>query len=237
MSNRRNYYRILQVQPGAPGEVIRASYRTLMQRLRGHPDLGGDHRSATAINEAYGVLSDPLKRASYDREFYSRLEQMRGAAPAATAAERQKPGIAFGHCLFCQAPIRTRPRRAGGLLCQNCASPLLRPGTYRSAGADRRAIERLTHRQSMKLYSKWPQPLAERIQCCDVSLDGLSFLTPTALLPKAVLRIEGSLCSALIEVVHVRRAPAGEAGHWLVGARFLSVVFTRRRGGFLSDSA
>jgi hypothetical protein len=38
--NRRNYYRILHVQPDAPMEVIRASYRTLMQKLRFHPDLG-----------------------------------------------------------------------------------------------------------------------------------------------------------------------------------------------------
>lgn len=234
MSNRRNYYRILHVQPGAPGAVIRASYRTLMQRLRGHPDLGGDHCSAAAINEAYGVLSDPLKRARYDRELYSRLEQMRGEAPTAGP---QKPGIGFGHCLFCRAPIHSRPRRAGGLLCPSCASPLVRPATYRSAGPDRRAVERLTHQQSMRLYRNPPQPLAERIRCCDVSLDGLSFLTHTALLPKAVLRIEGSLCTALIEVVHVRRAAAGEAGHWLVGARFLSVAFTRRRGGFLSESA
>ena len=237
MSNRRNYYRILQVQPGAPGEVIRASYRTLMQRLRGHPDLGGDHRNAAAINEAYGVLSDPLKRAKYDHELCTCLEQMRGKAPAAGSGERPEYGNGFRHCLFCQAPIPARPRRGGGLLCQHCASPLLRPATHRSSDADRRAIERLAHRQSMRLYSRWPQPPPERIQCCDVSLDGLSFLTHSALPPRAVLRIEGPLCTGLIEVVHVRRASAGETGQWRVGARFLSVVFTRRRGGFLADYA
>jgi predicted transcriptional regulator len=34
MKNRRNYYRILQVQPDAPVEIIRASYRTMMRELK-----------------------------------------------------------------------------------------------------------------------------------------------------------------------------------------------------------
>ena len=48
MQNRRNYYRLLQVQPDAAPEVIKASYRTLMQKLRLHPDLGGDEWNALA---------------------------------------------------------------------------------------------------------------------------------------------------------------------------------------------
>ena len=64
MENRRNLYRILHVQPDAPEEIIRSSYRTLMTKLRRHPDLGGDHFTATLINEAYAVLSDPEKRAA-----------------------------------------------------------------------------------------------------------------------------------------------------------------------------
>ena len=58
MDNRRNYYRILHVQPDAPTEIIKSSYRTLMQKLRMHPDLGGDQWNATLINEAYQTLMD-----------------------------------------------------------------------------------------------------------------------------------------------------------------------------------
>lgn len=65
-SNRRNYYRVLQVQPDAPLAVIRASYRALMSNLRQHPDLGGDHEAAVLLNEAYAVLSDPSRRRLYD---------------------------------------------------------------------------------------------------------------------------------------------------------------------------
>ena len=37
--NRRNYYRLLHVQPDAPTEVIKSSYRTLMRTLKRHPAL------------------------------------------------------------------------------------------------------------------------------------------------------------------------------------------------------
>lgn len=66
--NRRNHYRILHVQPDAPLEVIKANYRTLMQKLKLHPDLGGDHWNAACVNAAYAILSDPVRRAAYDRE-------------------------------------------------------------------------------------------------------------------------------------------------------------------------
>ena len=43
--NRRNYYRILHVQMDAPTEIIKASYRTCMQKLREAtlPDLPMAH--------------------------------------------------------------------------------------------------------------------------------------------------------------------------------------------------
>src|SRR5690606_3216066 len=59
--NRRNYYRVLHVQPDAPTEIIRMSYLTLMRRLKMHPDLGGDHRKAALINEAFATLVDPVR--------------------------------------------------------------------------------------------------------------------------------------------------------------------------------
>ncbi len=68
MDNRRNLYRILQVQPDASLEVIRNNYRTLLQKLRIHPDLGGDSWNASQINQAYHTLRDPQKRADYDRQ-------------------------------------------------------------------------------------------------------------------------------------------------------------------------
>ena len=68
--NKRNFYRILYVQPDAPNEVICASYRTLMQKLRQHPDLGGENWNASVINEAYRVLTDDKRRRAYDRVLF-----------------------------------------------------------------------------------------------------------------------------------------------------------------------
>src|SRR5205085_8924241 len=69
MTNRRNFYRLLQVQPEAPLEVIRSSFRALMRECKFHPDLGGAHAEAALMIEAYETLSDPQRRAEYDRTF------------------------------------------------------------------------------------------------------------------------------------------------------------------------
>ncbi len=88
MKNKRNYYRILHVQPDAPVELIKMSYRTIMQKLKKHPDLGGDEWDASVINEAYAVLSDKKLRAAYD----TRLLRERTMADAGQQNEEQRDG-------------------------------------------------------------------------------------------------------------------------------------------------
>lgn len=61
-----DYYSILQVSPDATLEQIKQSYRRLV-RLH-HPDLNkqaSDDR-IKALNEAYEVLGDAIRRAAYD---------------------------------------------------------------------------------------------------------------------------------------------------------------------------
>ena len=65
----KDYYRTLGVLDDAEDIVIRAAYRALSQRY--HPDkCAGNKEEAnlrmTEINEAYGILSDPIKRKEYD---------------------------------------------------------------------------------------------------------------------------------------------------------------------------
>ena len=84
--NRRNYYRVLHVQPDAPIEVIKASYRALMGTMRHHPDLGGDHETAALINEAYAVLTDADRRRKYDQQLAPLRERWRvGPTSSGTA--------------------------------------------------------------------------------------------------------------------------------------------------------
>jgi hypothetical protein len=92
LSNRRNHYRMLYVQPDAPFEIIRANYRTLMQKLKLHPDLGGEHWNAVFVNEAYATLCDPVKRAAYDIELLKRYDMetiSRGSLGASHRPQRQ----------------------------------------------------------------------------------------------------------------------------------------------------
>ena len=66
----KNYYQILQVDPSAEPEVIKAAYRRLADKY--HPDRNkGADASARMleINEAYGVLGDDARRAAYDATF------------------------------------------------------------------------------------------------------------------------------------------------------------------------
>lgn len=63
------YYDTLKVHRHAPIEVIKAAYKSLAQKY--HPDRNVGDPEATRlmiqINEAYEVLSNPVKRAAYDR--------------------------------------------------------------------------------------------------------------------------------------------------------------------------
>ena len=65
----KDYYRILEVDRNASDEEIKRAYRRLA--LKYHPDRNPGNKEAEEkfkeINEAYACLSDPEKRANYDR--------------------------------------------------------------------------------------------------------------------------------------------------------------------------
>ena len=67
----KNYYKILQVDKDASPEIIRVAYKLLVKK--NHPDLkeGEDKKNAEEkikeINEAYDVLSNPVKKSEYDQ--------------------------------------------------------------------------------------------------------------------------------------------------------------------------
>lgn len=63
------YYDILQVSRNAPIEVIKAAYRALV--LKYHPDVNNSpeaKQKMAIIQQAYETLSDPIKRAEYDKK-------------------------------------------------------------------------------------------------------------------------------------------------------------------------
>lgn len=91
MIERRNYYRILHVQPDAPMAVISESYRMLMHKLKTHPDLESADWNADLLKIAYDTLRDPDKRAGYDRELLKRYH-IRILSQGALGAATVNPG-------------------------------------------------------------------------------------------------------------------------------------------------
>lgn len=69
MAEKRDYYEVLGLSKGASEQEIKSAFRKLA--LKYHPDRNPGDKEAEEkfkeINEAYGVLSDPDKKAKYDR--------------------------------------------------------------------------------------------------------------------------------------------------------------------------
>ncbi len=62
-----NPYEILGVPPNATNAEIKSAYRKLVKKF--HPDVNKDQHEGIIrqLNEAYDILSDPARKAQYDR--------------------------------------------------------------------------------------------------------------------------------------------------------------------------
>jgi hypothetical protein len=69
------YYDLLEVSPHASAAVIKAAYKSLMQRY--HPDKNADDKAsaqrAAEIAQAYDTLSDAARRTAYDASLASAI--------------------------------------------------------------------------------------------------------------------------------------------------------------------
>jgi len=226
MKNRRNYYRILQVQPDAPPEIIHASYRTMMRELKRHPDLGGSTSEASILNEAYEVLSDPQRRAKYDEELF--LEYTK------KAHSYTKRPITPVFCPICKRALSRKPEP--GEICSTCQTPLESYGTQESGRASSRVLERTKSSDRIHYYSVWPGEAAEGTMI-DFSPRGMRFLCKEKLPPQTVLKISCDLFEASGTVTNVREEISNRRRRYAVGVSFLAVRFADSHGTFLSTSA
>ena len=113
MTDQPDLYKLLQVDSEADPDVIQAAYRRLA--LKFHPDAGGGPDSAArmvAINAAWEVLGDPVRRGVYDRL----REQARaaGAAPSSAGSAPSSAGPASATTSRSSAPPPARPAAPAG---------------------------------------------------------------------------------------------------------------------------
>ncbi|MBB3358405.1 molecular chaperone DnaJ [Novosphingobium capsulatum] len=77
MAVEADYYELLEVERTADDKVIKSAFRKLAMKF--HPDKNPGCQDSEAkfkqINEAYACLSDPQKRAAYDRYGHAAFQQ------------------------------------------------------------------------------------------------------------------------------------------------------------------
>lgn len=243
MKNQPTFYEILHVQPDAPSAVIKASYRTMMQRLKMHPDLGGDHAQAVSINEAFATLIDPARRTEYDRQLQL-ADRNRGRAepapqPSASAPPPRPPAPSrdTAACGFCEAPCPAGDAEWSDGACATCGSPLFSAEKHEAGADSRRAIERvprnmpMTFRLAKSRHQIWTGTTE------DVSLNGMRFLSRIEIPIGERLRIECDFCSAVGVVTSSRRHTGNRPGRWQCGVEFSRLRIKHARGGLFSTVA
>ncbi len=231
-----DYYQILHVHQQANREIIKASYRTLMQKLKFHPDLGGDATEAALINEAYAVLSNPALRAKYDAACKKTppITKSKATTYSSLHVTFSDTELPIKQCPFChhtQTPVVSKGYNSNEH-CSLCGSPISFRAAPESTTSKRDSIRinlqddiSLTpHKQSDKKYT---------VQIEDMSAIGISILSPHLLTPGDRVQLSNQSLSGVAEVVHCNKSTRPHR----CGLKFLTVKHNKARGNFISASA
>jgi curved DNA-binding protein CbpA len=90
MRDEKDHYKLLQLDPEADPEVIRAAYRALARKL--HPDddfTGIEEYRLKELTRAYKILSDPDERKAYDLRRVFRMKMPVGPGPDQVSEEAE----------------------------------------------------------------------------------------------------------------------------------------------------
>ena len=116
----RDYYEVLGVQRTASSDEVKSAFRQLARKY--HPDVNKEQNAEEKfkeINEAYVILSDPDKRAAYDRFGHAGVNGAGGAgAPDFTNIDFTdifEEFFGFGGGASRRRPARNTPRRGADL--------------------------------------------------------------------------------------------------------------------------
>ena len=91
----KDYYATLGADADATQSEIERLYKLLA--VRHHPDRGGDEEEMKALNEAYGVLRDEIRRSAYDAQ-RQKPADLGSAVPPYSSPSAQADAIS-GQCV------------------------------------------------------------------------------------------------------------------------------------------
>jgi hypothetical protein len=238
MSPDRDYYRILHVSSDAPAGIVQTSYRTLLQRLRTRSEAGTDAADEAALlTQAYEVLSDPQRRAAYDR---ARLAASPEDYAATAVLDPNAERYAAHRCLFCGNRHGLDRALDHDDHCPTCSSPLYPAERHRLEYSGQRMLKRIPKQREVDLYVGWPQRAPFAVAMRDLSLNGMQIAGGAPLQLNQIVKVECAICAAIARVAHCNRERSGLTGageRWAVGVEFLTLRFRNSRGTFVSARA
>lgn len=226
MKNRRNYYRILHVQPDAPVELIKASYRTLMHKMKHHPDLGGDHDTAVLINEAYDTLTNATKRKAYDATLLAQRSKssMGQQAPYQRASTGPKA-----------ADFRPRHKGKAHVNPQSSTSEPPKDDKFDpNQSPEERAMPRVKLGALVEYYFEEQPNIKHQGTIIDFSPSGLQIQIENPVAINGKIRLRSKQLSAKALVSYCK--PFGR-DRWRIGVILLETKYSQRQGGFFRGSA
>lgn len=235
--NKRNYYRLLQVQFDAPIDVITASYQAL--KKSSFPDTA-------LLDEAYQVLSNSAARELYDVLFaasnfsytteqtvHENTDQVRFAPAKNTSQFAVEPyrAVITHYCSFCKTPYMPQTNAYQHESCLECASPLFAL-QHENIESSSRTMMRVNIQGEFMFYLFWPsKPCQGLFQ--DLSPIGARFLTEQSIDLHDVIKIDAPNLQAVAEVTHKHNEDQGIS----IGTRFIAVKFDRQQGNFVTAQA
>lgn len=209
-----------------------------MQKLKNHPDLGGDAATAANINEAYAVLTNEEKRAEYDARLDILAQLAQGICDDVeeNVSEAEPVRILNPHleCVFCQTPHAHGKFVESDVSCEVCSSPLSVAKNTRHESISQRAVERINKAQTIIFYTHWPQTKGIFGQTEDISLNGLRFVSQHELIEGQRIKIVSNVLEAVANVTHCIYERHGWKTMCIAGVSFTTLRFVQSVGGFVS---
>ena len=241
MSQRKTYYQILHVQPDAPLEVIRSSYRTMMQKLKMHPDLGGNEENASIVNQAYSVLSNANSRAEYDASLKVTSSSVEKETPTTKNNANPSHNTVYNNftidtartCAFCQSLHSLGDKIEPESLCKVCGSTLFPAVRQVLEKNGLRYISRIDKQWPVTFYIDWPDTESFTAQTQDVSLNGMQILSQVFLDEGQIIKIASQALDAVARVTNYREDFNEGSKLWRIGLEFITLRFINTQGTFI----